>query len=290
MGAAPTEAGEAAPADAAKEEDAATGDAAKEEEAASAEDLQKAAAEADAAPAEVAAQDDGAAETDQRPSLAVYFDRAEQRAKALLEDEEKLMQVALDPAQASKLKEESKEWFEKEAKPLLEKAFKQHDTKNTGVLDKEEAAAFFAHLVHEETDMAKAMSALSIEAGIRLNIALLEGLSDEDRAGLKPQIESQMKEAIKTAKAVVQTKEDKYKADKAAHDAAAFKVLDTSGDGSVQLPEFIAAFEPETPMNINLHIALGYLTQEEVDQQKKMEEQAKEDAKSASQCAQCTQQ
>merc|ERR1711994_752863 len=140
--------------------------------------------------------------------------------------------------------------------------------------------------VHEETDMAKAMSALSIQAGIKMSLSMLEGMSQEDREQIKPEIEKQMKQAIETAKAEVQKKEDNYKADKAAHDAAAFKVLDTNGDGTVQLPEFIAAFEPETEMNTNLHIALGYLTKEEVEQQKKMQEQAKEDAKAASDCNQ----
>merc|ERR1712083_1265936 len=103
---------------------------------------------------------------------------------------------------------------------------------------------------------------------------------------IKPQIEQQMKQAIDLAKAEVQKKEDRYKADKAAHDAAAFKVLDTNGDGTIQLSEFVAAFEPETETNISLHIALGYLTKEEVELQKQQEAQAKEDAQAAANCNQ----
>merc|ERR1719491_1619861 len=115
---------------------------------------------------------------------------------------------------------------------------------------------------------------------------MLDSLSQEDREAIKPQIEQQMKDAIKAAQTAVQKKEDHYKSDKATHDAAAMKVLDTNGDGTIQLAEFIAAFEPETEKNVELHIALGYLTKEEVEAQKKAEGEAKNDAKALQECNQ----
>merc|ERR1711972_722169 len=201
----------------------------------------------------------------------------------MLEDTEKLMALAIDPEAKKKMAEESKAWFESEAKPLLEKSFKHHDTSNTGVLDKAEAAIFFKHMVGEETDFAQAMVAFSIEAGIKMSLATLESLSEEDREKIKPQLEEQMKKEIESAKADVQKKEENYKANKAELDAAAFSVLDTSGDGSLQLTEFLAAFEPDSTMNLEVHMALGYVTKEEVEEQKKREAAAKEQAGDCSQ-------
>jgi len=249
-----------------------------------------------AAPADEAIPADGAADPTPSPAAAAganpspflseYFDKAKARTAALIGDEEKLLALALDPEAQKKLKEESKAWFESDARPLLEKSFKHHDTKKTDVLDKEEAALFFAHMVHEETDLAKAMSALSIEAGVKMSLRMLEGMSQEDREAIKPQIELQMKQAILAAQTEVQKKEDQYKGSKSEHDAAAMKVLDTNGDGTIQLAEFMAAFEPETEKNVELHIALGYLTKEEVEAQKKAEEEAKNDAKALQECNQ----
>merc|ERR1719411_18722 len=141
--------------------------------------------------------------------------------------------------------------------------------------DKDEAAVFFTNLMKEETDLAKAMSALTIEVGVKMGFAQLEGLSQEQREEMKPIFEQQIKTQIEAAKAQVQKKEDNYKAGKADHDAAAFKVLDKNGDGTIELAEFLAAFEPESQKNIDLHIALGYLTKEEVEAQQKAEAEAK---------------
>merc|ERR1712183_4645 len=129
----------------------------------------------------------------------------------------------------------------------------------------------------EETDLAKAMSALTIEVGVKMGMAQLEGLSQEKREELKPVFEQQIKTQVEAAKAQVQKKEDNYKSDKATHDAAAMKVLDKNGDGTIELAEFLAAFEPESEKNIALHVALGYLTKE-VEAHKKMEEEAKAEA------------
>merc|ERR1739844_753218 len=99
-----------------------------------------------------------------------------------------------------------------------------------------------------------------------------------EREKIKPHLEEQMKQRIEAAQADVQKKEDNYKANKADFDAAAFRVLDTNADGTLQLVEFIAAFEPDTEKNLALHLALGYIIKEEVEAQKKREEKATEDA------------
>merc|ERR1719512_640972 len=104
----------------------------------------------------------------------------------------------------------------------------------------------------------------------------LDSLSEEEREKIKPLLEEQMKKEIEAAQAEVQKKEENYKANKAEYDAAAFKVLDTNGDGTIQLVEFIAAFEPDTAKNLELKMAIGYMTKEEFEEQKKREEQAKD--------------
>jgi len=276
----------AAPAEAAGEETKAPAEAAKGE-AAEGEAAEGEAAEAKAAEAEGEAAKGEAAEakaaSTSAESLAEYFDKVQSRTAALIGDQEKLMAIAMDPEAKTKMAEESKAWFDAEAKPLLEKSFKFHDTKNTDVLDKEEAAVFFTHLVQEDTDFAQAVSALTIEAGVKMSMGMLGSLSEEEREKIKPQLEEQMKQQIEASQAEVQKKEDAYKANKSDLDAAAFKVLDTNKDGTLQLSEFLAAFEPGSSKNVDLHVALGFVSKEEVEEQKKREEAAKEEAAGCSQ-------
>jgi len=220
------------------------------------------------------------------PFLAEYFAKAQARTEALIGDQERLMAIAMDPEAQKKIKEESQEWFRTEARPLLEKSFKHHDYRTSDTLDAEEAGRFFQHMIAAETQLAKAMSAFSIEAGIKMSMSMMESmLSPEEREAVKPQIEENIKKAIAIAKEEVQKKEDNYLANKAENDAAAFKVLDRNGDGTIQLQEFLSAFEPETERNVELHLALGFLTKEEIEQQKMQEEQAREQAKSGDECA-----
>lgn len=258
---------------------AATSEAAAETEApAEAKEAAEATAEAAVAPAEGAAEGDKDA-----PFLAEYFAKVQSRTAALISDQEKLLALAVDPEANKKLNEESKAWFESEAKPLLEKSFKRHDINNSDVLDPKEADLLFKHMVREETNFAQAISALSIEAGARMSMGMLKLVSIEEREKIKPLLEEQIKKKIESAMAEVQKKEDNYKANKADFDAAAFKVLDTNADGTLQLVEFLAAFEPHTSKNMEMYMALGYVTKEEFEEQKKREEQATEQA---GECAQ----
>merc|ERR1712039_528936 len=94
---------------------------------------------------------------------------------------------------------------------------------------------------------------------------MLASLSEEKREKIKPQLETQMKK-------------DNYKANKSYLDSAAFKVLDTNADGTLQLVEFLAAFEPDSTRNLELHLALGFVTAEEVKAQREREERSIEQA------------
>merc|ERR1719189_2193653 len=104
-------------------------------------------------------------------------------------------------------------------------------------------------------------------------MAQLQGLTPEEREQIRPQIAHQIEVALARAQAKLKEKHDAYRANKAAHDTAAFKLLDVNGDGTLQLSEFLAAFEPGTDMNQRLLVALGYMTKEEIEQQKLKEKQ-----------------
>jgi len=221
---------------------------------------------ADAAAADAPAADAAAGDAAAKPAekaaavsfIAEYFDKAQARTEALMADQAKLIEIITNPESAKKFQDECNAWFEADAKPLLEKSFKEHDTKGTGVLDKEEAAAFFANLIDEDTQLSKAMSASAGATAVRGQLK-----ADNPEAS-DQQVEDRVKKAIEGRNAEIQKKQDAYTADKAARDAAALKVLDVSGDGTLDLKEFLAAFEPENKKNIELHLALGFLTEEEV--------------------------
>merc|ERR1719499_1332609 len=144
----------------------------------------------------------------------------------MIEDQERLLTLAVDPEAKKKFAEDQKAWFDIEAKPLLEKSFKHHDTKNTDVLDKEEAAVFFAHVVHEGMEFIKAISALQLEAELKLfpkvlRQALTEAagqgdkLDKETSEAVEVTVEEELKEqgkiirqAIEEVKAEAQKKEE----------------------------------------------------------------------------------
>merc|ERR1712032_1345534 len=97
------------------------------------------------------------------------------------------------------------------------------------------------------TAMAKGVASQAVQASMGMMMGILESMvPPEKRAEAKADIEKQVNEGIKQAKGMIQKKEDDYKADKDAKDTAAFKVMDVNGDGTIQLSEFVAMFEPES--------------------------------------------
>merc|ERR1712046_378637 len=80
----------------------------------------------------------------------------------------------------------------------------------------------------------------------------------EQMKEMAEEIKSQMSIQIDMMKKMMEKSKEDYLANKAERDAAAFKVVDTSGDGTLQENEFLAAFEPETEKNSAFMKALGF--------------------------------
>merc|ERR1719335_272530 len=79
----------------------------------------------------------------------------------------------------------------------------------------------------------------------------------DQRETMKAQMEAYSKTALGEVEGKIANVIAEYKANKPEKDAAIFKVMDTSGDGSIQLEEFIACFEPESEKNKEMMVALG---------------------------------
>jgi len=171
-----------------------------------------------------------------------------------------------------------KKWFDETGKAILEKSFDHHDKDKSKKLEKAEAEKFFANLIQEEETFTAAMA----EAGIRAAMQGMMGMSmgmaamfggDEDAKKMKAEMKKAEKEmkkqidaAVAAAKKDAAQRRKNYKAQKKEFDEAAFKVMDTNGDGSIVLDEFLTFFDPATEKHDELLVALGFMTEQERQQ------------------------
>eukprot|EP00927_Polykrikos_kofoidii_P047245 TRINITY_DN4135_c1_g1_i1.p1 TRINITY_DN4135_c1_g1~~TRINITY_DN4135_c1_g1_i1.p1 ORF type:complete len:284 (-),score=86.52 TRINITY_DN4135_c1_g1_i1:136-987(-) len=155
---------------------------------------------------------------------------------------------------------------------LLEQSFDHHNTEGTGVLSPEEAQIFFSNLVAESGGF---MQNIAITCMRTMSMTMLtqviaqmdeasagdDNMTPEAKAAVKMQVISGMKEGMQAEigqlKASIELQIADYKANKEERDAAAFKVLDSSGNGTIEKEEFKEAFTPETEKNNQLMEALG---------------------------------
>merc|ERR1740121_3506387 len=80
----------------------------------------------------------------------------------------------------------------------------------------------------------------------------------EEGAEAIAEIRKQMKTQIDAAKQKTADALEEYKANKAERDAAAFKIVDVSGDGTLQKGEFLEAFTLGSAKNEEVMKALGF--------------------------------
>lgn len=123
---------------------------------------------------------------------------------------------------------------------LFAKSFDHHDTKKTGVLDKDEASVYFTHLTTEFEGFLKAALAgpvmKMVHAGIKAETggdAQLLAVMEEN----KDEIQGMIDAMLERFKAVVAEIVKNYNANKAKCDEDAFSVMAT--DGSIKKDDFV---------------------------------------------------
>merc|ERR1719450_994341 len=168
------------------------------------------------------------------------------------------MAMAMDPEADKKMKEKQDE-LKASCTPLLRQSFEHHNPSGTGTLSPEEAAVFFDHLVHEESDFIKAVAATvmtNVVAGM-MNM-MQQMVPPEQRGEVETQIKTQMEAAKTEMEAQIAKATADYEADRAAKNAAAFAIIDVNGDRTIQLDEFMAAMDLEGEKSKEFQKALGF--------------------------------
>lgn len=199
---------------------------------------------------------------DPAPYLTQFYKMVSRELDEVLPTEDKAIKKlvesgAEDEMAKKKLKMEEK--IAKDGKPILEKSFNHHDTKQTGVLDKEEAAVFFKHVVEKQAPLmentTKQMLVFSIKVAL---VAMKEMFGGELPAEIKQKVEADVESKVEDMKTVIRELVEDYDKNKEELNAAAFKVMDTNGDGTLQKTEFLAAMMPGGAKNQEFLGALGF--------------------------------
>merc|ERR1719443_839598 len=98
-----------------------------------------------------------------------------------------------------------------------------------------------------------------VDAGIvHAGRGAVEGNTEE----FKEQLKAQVEQVLGQVKAKVKAMEEDYLEHKEERDAAAFKVTDTNGDGTLNLSEAIAILVPGGGKNSEFTSALGFNMEE----------------------------
>jgi len=217
-----------------------------------------AAEEEKAAPAEAPAEAAGA-EEEPVATAAPYLSEA---FKLVADGFKRTLESAMtdEYADAQNMETEMIECMAK-CHELLGKSFDHHDKAGNGVLDKEEAAVFFKHLLGANGAMMETI----VETGVRIplekiikDIKASTEMGDEEKAAAIAETKTQLQEMVDAQKAATASQMADYKDNKAERDAKAFKVVDTSGDGTLQRGEFMAALEFGSEKNQLLMSELGF--------------------------------
>ena len=116
--------------------------------------------------------------------------------------------------------------------------------------------------------MAEAIAHAAVSQAVTAQMTMLASMIPADKA------EETKKEALAAGLAAVEKdvagRLSKYQENKEKADAAAFALMDTNGDGTVQLDEFMACFKPKSEKQDGLMLALGFITEQEKFQQDQM--------------------
>lgn len=155
---------------------------------------------------------------------------------------------------------------QKEYTELMKKSFQHHDKDNTGTIEKNEAALFLSHLVAEGGGFVEALASVMCVNAIKMMSKVIDDIKENPDAPeeVKVELEKQKKQATDDAKKNIEKLRDdiakqveEYKASKGDRDQAAFKLMDTNGDGTLNMKEFLTYVCPGTEENDKLTKAIG---------------------------------
>jgi len=142
------------------------------------------------------------------------------------------------------------ERIQTEGPPLLAKSFRHHDSDGDDVLNRDEAAKFFSHVVSEEGPFIHmVVSACNVKMAHMMRMMGDEAAEHRGDEGCRD---------LENFPGKVKKMKAAYLANKADRDLAAFKVCDTNGDGTLQLDEVVAALMPGGSKNDAFIAALGF--------------------------------
>lgn len=203
------------------------------------------------------------AEAAPAPHIHKYF----ARLQAFSDEIQALVKAAgtdnVAPEFLEKLKAK-KDALRAECEVFLRASFALHNPSGSGALTAEEATAFFEHLVHEEGDFIKAVSASAL---VSLPMADTEwhemfakfGIKDEAViAGAKAQQEETLHGYFDIVKEKLEKATADYEANRAEMNTAAFKVIAGDGSETIQLSEFLAAMDVFSEKGKEFQKALGF--------------------------------
>lgn len=208
------------------------------------------------------------------PHLDEYFEVQKEimgQLQVLADPIERLM-IQTDP---EKLKEfrATQEKFVQKLRDIGGKSFDHHDINNSGVLEVDESQALFSHFVERLVSFTINTSREEIEVAVAKQLEYYKTVLGDDNEAKIKEIEEQLSTAVKTAldQILATNKErgDAYATEKPAKDAAAFAALDKNGDGKLTKEAVVEALTPDTETHFVFLVALGMMTVDEVEEQKK---------------------
>lgn len=195
------------------------------------------------------------------PYLAQYYEMVLKKMETP-QDVPAMMEILSKPKAEQKAREDKiHAEIEANAKPLLAKSFELHDTKKKGVLDKEDAAVFFSHIMEktalfqENLGKHKILQNLQRPGGVG---EMLANSSPEKRRALEKKITRMLTESMQKTQQLMRKLVIEYQTNKKARDDAAFAVIDIDKNGTVEKEEFMQAVMPTGQNNAAFMKALGF--------------------------------
>merc|ERR1712232_363135 len=203
-------------------------------------------------------------ELDNSPYIGQYFDALLQHMKADTEktfsDSRSLAEMSLDPSKVAAREKKVRDLLHEQLKPLIEKAFDNHDVNQNGTLSHAESDKLFQNLVSQEAMFMECMGAIVLSAHTNQALKKVAAMdkSKSDKDYLIQEAEKNAKRAYDEMKKETDRFIDGYRKDKRNRDDKAFAVMDKNGNHQLEKEEMVQALLPFTDTNMKFIEALGF--------------------------------